>query len=68
MQEITVDKIDVEEIYTLWSGLCTKLRIKDLLRYDSYNNIELKFRNSLETDNIPEVKIYFSSEENSCED
>ena len=49
-------------------AVCTKLRIKDLLRYDSYNNIELKFRNSLETDNIPEVKIYFSSEENSCED
>ena len=60
------NEVEIEEVFTFWSGLCTKLRLKEKIGYDTYNTIILKFGNSIEMSDIPIVKMYFSSEENSC--
>ena len=60
------DKDEIEDIHTFWSGLCTRLTLRGLIRYDSYNAIVLKFSETFEVRDIPEVRVYFSSLENSC--
>ena len=55
----------LEEIFTFWSGLCTKLKIKTPIPVNIYNSIELEFHEFMLESDIPGVKTYISSEENS---
>ena len=55
---------DIEEVYTLWSGLCTKLKLKSKLFPLIGNRISLVFNESLPEEDIPEVSMHISSEEN----
>ena len=67
-QEINVNdenEVEIEKVFTIWSGLCTKLRLKGKIGYDEYNTIIMRFSESIKTSDIPKVKIYISSEENS---
>ena len=54
----------IEEVYTLWSGLCTTIEIKSKLFPDIGNRVSLEFNEALPEKDIPEVGIYFSSNEN----
>ena len=57
--------IQIEEVYTLWSGLCTKIRIR-VDHMDTYGNtIRLTFDKSINESDIPQLKVYFTSEDNS---
>ena len=57
--------VEIGEIFTLWSGLCTKIRIKlDLV--DGYaNTVQLNFEKFLNETDIPKLKVFFTSEDNS---
>ena len=57
--------IQVEEVNTLWSGLCTKIRIK-VHHMETYGNtVRVTFDKSVNESDIPQLKAYFTSEENS---
>ena len=57
--------IQVEEIKTLWLGLCTKIKpkIQLLKSVDSY--VKMYFSKSLNNSDIPKVRLYLHSEGNS---
>ena len=57
--------IQVTEIFSLYSGLCTKINIKADLVDDHANVIEIKFNQTIHDSDLPQVKTYFTSEENS---
>ena len=57
--------LELEEIYTEWSGICYKLTMKENTTTLMRNFIGLEFKESLPKEDIPEVKFYFTSENNS---
>ena len=57
--------LELEEIYTEWSGICYKLTMKENTTTLMRNYIGLEFKESLPKEDIPEVKFYFTSENNS---
>ena len=57
--------LGLEEIYTEWSGICYKLTMKENTTSLTRNFIGLEFKESLPKEDIPEVKFYFTSENNS---
>ena len=57
--------LELEEIYTEWSGICYKLTMKENTTTLMTNLIGLEFKESLPKEDIPEVKFYFTSENNS---
>ena len=56
--------IKFEEVYSLHSGLCYKITPKIQTIGGGYNKIELIFYDTLPDEDIPEVELFFSSEEN----
>ena len=65
LNEEDIKLIQIEEVNTLWSGLCTKIRIK-VDHMDTYGNtVRLTFDKSINESDIPQLKVYFTSEENS---
>ena len=57
--------LELEKIYTEWSGICYKLTMKENTTTLMRNYIGLEFKESLPKEDIPEVKFYFTSENNS---
>lgn len=57
--------IKVTEIFTFYSGLCTKLNIKADLIDDHIDVISINFNQTIHYSDLPQVKAYFTSEENS---
>ena len=59
------EHVDVQEIYTLWDGLCTKIKIKEPLSHMYGDYITLGFNKDMKESDIPNIKLYFTSENNS---
>ena len=59
------DLVEIEEINTLGSGLCTKVRIfENVPAIFGGTQIKLVFKDYLNESDIPQAAIYYSSEEN----
>ena len=59
-----LDLISFEEVYTLHSGLCYKITPKIQTTGGGYNKIELIFYDTVPDEDIPEVELFFTSEDN----
>ena len=59
------DEVEVVKEITLYSGICYKLNLKANSRQGIFNAMQLWFLDSVPVDEVPELRIYFTSEENS---
>ena len=59
------DLINVEELYTLWSGICIKInQNEEIATYDE-NSIAILFNEDIKIEDLPKVHIFATSEQNS---
>ena len=56
------DEIFIEEIYTLWSGLCLQITPNKRLKF--INTLFLEFDESIPISDIPNIEMYFTSAKN----
>ena len=57
--------VTVEEFYTIWSGLCFKITPKIRTGRAVENKLLLEFSKTLPIEDVPNVKVFFTSENNS---
>lgn len=65
MTEDVSKLVHFEELYTFWSGLCFKIMPKIKTKRNLENSLKLKFSNSMSYYDVPKVKMFFTSENNS---
>ena len=56
--------VEVEEMYTLWSGLCTKIKPKIDHSETAANMMKIRLTDSIIDSDLPKIKIYFTSKDN----
>ena len=62
IEDVDSDEIIIEEIYTLWSGLCLQISPNERLKF--INTLFLEFDETIPISDIPNIEMYFTSAEN----
>ena len=58
------DIIKIEELYTIWNGICVKVSQNISIPNYEENTITVKFNDSFKIKDLPEVQIFVTSDQN----